>query len=545
MAIPKTLTECQDDLATMQARTASLAQATAELQAEISRCKHVEVELRHSEARFRTLFTNSPDATFVINLEGVILDVNDAACRLYQIEREALLGHNIVALTQPQWREEVAQAFAKMLNGAVEHLEIESVSQDMRVIPLEVKFSRIDYAGQPALLVNIRDITKRRQAEEVLKQRNRDLSLLNQAGQVFSSSLDLDAVLSAILDQVRLIMGVRAASIWLVEDKTRDIVCRESSEQWLIRGRRVAWGQGIVGWTVKEGQSTIVPDTRLNERHYKAIDLEIGVEIRCILSVPLKIKQNVIGALQVVDTEVDCFHQEDIPIMEALAATAAIAIENARLFEQVLRDAETKTTLIQEINHRVKNNLSAIIGLLYSEQRYLSAGCEANGQTLIQGLIGRVQGMAQVHAMLSDAEWAPLPLDTLTHRIINAALQTLPRGVNIAVDVMPSPVRVPSSQATNLALIINELTTNTIKYALKDRSTAKIRVRITEEENEVVVIEFYNDGPDYPTDVVDLTRHNLGLYLIKNLVERGLSGALTLHNDNGPVTTIRFRNNKT
>ncbi len=543
MPTAQALMESQDDLAG-QAQTATLTPTLAELQAEINRCKHIEAELRDSEARFRTLFTNSPDVTFVINLEGVILDVNDAACRLYQTKREAVLGHHIVALTFPQWREEVAQMFTKMLNGEVEHLEIESVNKDMRVIPIEVKFSRIDYAGQPALLINIRDITKRKQAEEVLKQRNRDLSLLNQAGQVFSSSLDLDAVLSAILDQVRRIMGVRAASIWLVEDKTREIVCRESSEQWVIRGRRVAWGQGIVGLTVLEGQSLIVPDTRLNARHYKAIDLEIGVEIRCILSVPLKIKQNVIGALQVVDTEVDCFNQEDIPIMEALAATAAIAIENARLFAQVLRDAETKTTLIQEINHRVKNNLSAIIGLLYSEQRYLSAGCATNGQTLIQGLIGRVQGMAQVHAMLSDAEWAPLPLDMLTHQIINTALETLPRGVNVAVSVSPSPVRIRSSQATNLALIINELTTNTIKYALADRTTAKIRVRITEEENGVVVLEFYNDGPDYPTDVVDLTRHNLGLYLIKNLVERGLAGDLTLHNDNGPVTTIRFRHNK-
>lgn len=384
-----------------------------------------------------------------------------------------------------------------------------------------------------------KEILQYEEIEETLKRRNRALYLLNQAGQVFSSSLDLDAVLSAILDQVRQIMGVRAASIWLMDEAANFVVCRESSEQWLIRGHRVAYGQGIVGWTVKHGQSVIVPDTRLDPRHYKGIDEEIGVEIRCILSVPLKIKQRVIGALQVVDTETDCFNQEDIPIMESLAATAAIAIENARLFEQVLRDAETKTTLLYEINHRVKNNLASIIGLLYSEQRY---GGDGDRQALIQDLIRRIQGIAQVHAMLSETEWAPLPLDELTRQIIMTTLRTLPQDVKVNVTITPAPVRITAKYATNMALIINELTTNTLKYALEGRDTAEIRVRIVAEEAGTTLFEFSNDGPDYPDDVLNLSRHNLGLYLVKNLVERGLEGTVTLRNDGGPVTAIRFKN---
>jgi two-component sensor histidine kinase len=383
------------------------------------------------------------------------------------------------------------------------------------------------------------EILQYKEIEDTLKRRNRALYLLNQAGQVFSSSLDLDAVLSAILDQVRQIMGVHAASIWLADETTSSVVCRESSEQWLIRGHRVAYGQGIVGWTVQHAESVIVPDTRLDPRHYKGIDDKIGVEIRCILSVPLKVKQRVTGALQVVDTETDCFSQEDIPIMESLAATAAIAIENARLFEQVLRDAETKTTLLYEINHRVKNNLAAIIGLLYSEQRYGSTG---DRQALIQDLIRRIQGIVQVHAMLSETEWAPLPLDELTHQIITTTLRTLARDVKVHITITPSPVRIAAKYATNMALIVNELTTNTLKYALEGQDTAEIRVHIATEDEGITLFEFSDNGPGYPDDVVDLTRHNLGLYLVKTLVERGLEGTITLHNDDGPVTTIRFKN---
>jgi len=384
-----------------------------------------------------------------------------------------------------------------------------------------------------------REIIQYQGIEETLKRRNRELFLLSQAGQIVSSSLDLDAVLSAILNQVRQIMGVRASSIWLVEEATNTLVCRESSEQWLIGGKRLLSGQGIVGWTVQHRESVVVPDTRLDPRHYKGIDEELGVEIRSILSVPLKVKQNIIGALQVVDTESDAFKQEDILIMESLAVTAAIAIENARLFEQVLRDAETKTTLLNEINHRVKNNLASIIGLMHSELRYSDSG---ECQSLLHALIRRTQGIAHVHTMLSETKWSPLSLTELTRKIVMTVLYALPQDVKVDVAITSAPVQIAASYATNMALIINELTTNTLKYALAGRETAEIRVRIVAEDADMVLFEFANDGPDYPDDVIDMTRHNLGLYLIKHLVECGLEGTLTLHNDGGAVTTIRFRN---
>jgi two-component sensor histidine kinase len=197
--------------------------------------------------------------------------------------------------------------------------------------------------------------------------------------------------------------------------------------------------------------------------------------------------------------------------------------------------------LVHEINHRVKNNLSSIIGLLYSEQRYARTEDTASYQTLLQDLIGRIQGMAQVHAMLSDIEWLPLPLDQLTRRMVTTALQILPQHISVAVDITPTSISVPPKQATNMALVINELTTNTIKYALAGRSSAKITVRITLEDDDTVCFEFHNDGADYPEEVLTGDRRSLGLYLIETLVKRGLGGTLTLRNDYGPVTVIRFK----
>ena len=518
-----------------------LTRVTAQLQMEIARRKQIEAQLRTSETRFRTLFENSPDAIIVQDLEGNILDVNPAACNLHNIERDVLLGKNILELAPDKWKEEAVRILSEMVKGDQKHIKSESLIMDGREVPIEISFTNIEYAGNPALLLHIRDITECRSVERTLQRRNRDLSLLNQASQVLSSSLDLDEVLAAILDQVRRIMDATASSIWLIDDKTQELICKDSTEPGILRGWRIPLGEGIVGWTTVHGKSLLVPDTREDARHYKGVDQKSGEEIRCILSVPLKVKQRTIGALQLVDLEADRFHGEDIPIMESLAITAAIAIENAQLFKQVHEDAETKAMLVHEINHRVKNNLSSIIGLLYSEQRYAKTGDAASYQTLLQDLIGRIQGMAQVHAMLSDTEWLPLPLDQLTRRMVTTALQILPQHISVAVDITPTSISVPPKQATNMALVINELTTNTIKYALAGRSSAKITVRITLEDDDTVCFEFHNDGTDYPEDVLTGDRRSLGLYLIETLVTRGLGGTLTLRNDYGPVTAIRFK----
>ncbi len=261
--------------------------------------------------------------------------------------------------------------------------------------------------------------------------------------------------------------------------------------------------------------------------------------LRCILTVPLRVKQSVIGVLQAVDTRIARFSATDVRLLESLAATAAIAIENARLYDQVKQDAETKSLLLHEINHRVKNNLTAIIGLLYVEQRYAKAQDRPAWQSIVQDLSERIQGLAVVHSLLTASEWAPLSLSELALQIIHAALQMLPSSQRVLVDVSPSPARVAAKQANSLALVLHELTTNTAKYAVSQDRTAHIGVRIVSDGD--TLIEFRDDGPGFPDDVLRLDRHNVGLYLVKLLVRDDLRGDYTLHNDGGAVITIRFK----
>jgi len=145
-------------------RSASLAMAN-----DMTQRLRAERELRDSEQRFRELFEGSPDAVFVEGLDGTVLDINPAACRLHGMTREQLIGKNVSDLVPAEVREEVVRDFQALVEGRLQQVEGVSCMQDGRVVPVEVRASRVNYAGKPAVLLHVRDITDRKLAEAALR----------------------------------------------------------------------------------------------------------------------------------------------------------------------------------------------------------------------------------------------------------------------------------------------------------------------------------------------------------------------------------------
>ncbi len=137
---------------------------------DITERKQREEALRESELRFRNLFENSPDAIFVEDFEGNVLDANAAACRLNGMAHAALVGINVMELIPADQREGAARDFSKMVKGEVDYLEDFSQVKDGRVVPVEIRVSHITYSSQPALLLHVRDITERKRAEAALRE---------------------------------------------------------------------------------------------------------------------------------------------------------------------------------------------------------------------------------------------------------------------------------------------------------------------------------------------------------------------------------------
>ncbi|MEA3340780.1 MAG: GAF domain-containing protein, partial [Chloroflexota bacterium] len=215
------------------------------------------------------------------------------------------------------------------------------------------------------------EITEHEQAEDALRRRNRELALLNRASHAFSSTLDLDQVLIVVLEEARRLLGAVACSIWLTDLETDELVCLQSigPKSEAVRGWHLAPGEGLAGWVAHTGENLIVPNVQTNGRYFAGVDQETKLGLRSILSVPLRVKNDVIGAFQATDTEPDRFTTADLTLMEPLAASAASAIDNARLVEELRR----RTTELQARNeeldafahtvaHDLKNPLARIVG---------------------------------------------------------------------------------------------------------------------------------------------------------------------------------------
>jgi len=501
-----------------------------------------EEALRASEEYARNIVDSSLDMVITVDMERRIVKFNEAAQAALGYQPEEVLGTHVdILYADPQ------EAFA-VHNTTVETgqcvREILNQRKNGHVFPSLVSASLLrDAQGELIGVMGIsRDITERKQAEKMLRRRNRELALLNQASQALTTTLNIDQVLVTILEEIRHLIDVTACSVWLIDQETNELVCQQviGPQKELVCGWRLAPGQGLAGWVAHTGESLIVPDAWADKRYFKDVDQQTGLPLRSILTVPLRVKNGVIGILQVVDTEIDHFQTTDLRLMESLAMTAGIAIENAQLYEQARRDAETRSLLLDEINHRVKNNLSAIIGLLYTGQRYARAEAQAVCQSIVNDMVNRVQSLATVHTLLSASEWAPPLLSELTSQVIRSALHMLPHDKHVSVDVTPSSIRVTPNQAHNLTLVINELATNTVKHGLRGHDTAHIAVRIALDDD-TVLFEFRDDGPGYSEEVLQLTRYSVGFDLVQNIVRKSLHGELLLRNDHGAVAVIRFK----
>jgi two-component sensor histidine kinase len=142
--------------------------------------------------------------------------------------------------------------------------------------------------------------------------------------------------------------------------------------------------------------------------------------------------------------------------------------------------------------------------------------------------------------MLSDSSWAPVRVDKLAEKIIGAALSADSSGRAARTTIMPSPVEVSPRQAGSLALILNELTTNSIKHGGVPEQPLALSVEVST-DGEFITLCFCDNGPGFPADVIAGMRGNIGQQLIRQLVTESLRGRIDFANDPGAVVRLSIR----
>ena len=183
-------------------------------------------------------------------------------------------------------------------------------------------------------------IEKDRMIESVIK-RNLELESLRLIGSALSSStFDLDKMLTYTMDMIRSVMNVEAGYILLLEDNDLNFVAAFHLDMEKLKRIRFKRGEGIAGYVLDRGVTVLLKDATKNPHFSAAVDQETGFHTQSILSVPMISQGRVIGVIEILNKMEGEFNAADEQLLQSIATSVSIALENARLYSETVAMAE-------------------------------------------------------------------------------------------------------------------------------------------------------------------------------------------------------------
>lgn len=183
-------------------------------------------------------------------------------------------------------------------------------------------------------------IERNRLSTSVVK-RKQELDKLKQIGSALASStFDISQVLNYTMDMIRTMMDAEAGSLLLLDDKELEFKTSFNIDFESLRKHRLKLGQGIAGYVASGGEAVIVNDVKESRHFYPEVDKYTGFKTRSVLCVPMISQGNVIGVIEVLNKINGDFNANDEQLLQSIATSVSIALENARLYKETLSRAE-------------------------------------------------------------------------------------------------------------------------------------------------------------------------------------------------------------
>jgi two-component sensor histidine kinase len=204
---------------------------------------------------------------------------------------------------------------------------------------------------------------------------------------------------------------------------------------------------------------------------------------------------------------------------------ALVLVHNATEAVQKERELNVKSAMIQEVHHRVKNNLQTIAAILRIQARR----CESQeAKQHLTDAVNRILSMSVIHEFLSQDEHRPINIKDVCQRVVTQAQQVAVNpGQHISIEIMGPNIRLPAGQATAAALVVNELLLNALEHGFKGRQTGKIVIKLADLADTVQIL-IADDGNGLPVDFSLEHPPSLGLQITRTLVTDDLKGTLEM-----------------
>jgi signal transduction histidine kinase len=301
-----------------------------------------------------------------------------------------------------------------------------------------------------------------------------------------ASTLDLDTLLDDIVRASADITHAEAASILLYDDTARQLYFQVATniDEPTMRGLVVPLEKSIAGWIVTNRKSVRIDDAHKDLRFFSDVEQTVGYATKSLLGIPLVTKNKVVGVLEVINKKRGRFTDPDESMLTVLGAQAAVAIENARLFQQ--------SDLIAEFVHELRTPLASLSTATYlllrpemsREQRDQIVNNIHNETLRLNSLASSFLDLARLESGRVQFRKIRFSVADLLYEcrdvMITKAQET---GVQIRIDV-PNDMPLMEADRDKIKQVLLNLMSNAIKY---NRTNGSVIVTGNYNENEISI----------------------------------------------------------
>lgn len=450
-----------------------------------------------SEDLFHQVVESAPNAMIIVDGSGAIVLLNAQCEKLFGYRREELVGQPVEVLVPERFRRQHPEYRAGFAHSPQSRpmgigRDLYGLRKDGSEFPVEIGLNPITTERGPMVLAAVMDITERKRLEE----------------------------------RFRRVVEYAPGAMVMVDGKGRVMLVNEQTELLFGYGR-----DELMTMTVED----LVPE-RFRERHPAYREGFVAhPQPR-----PMGIGRDLYGRRKdgsefPVEIGLNPIDTEEGPMVLAAIVDITERRRNQQRLENALRE---KTVLLNEVHHRVKNNLQVISSLLNLQARHLE---DTAARAILNESQNRVKAMALTHQLLYERkDFSHVDLGEYLERLGKLLLGTYRAGnarIGLHVQCPAEPIALDLERAIPCGLIVNELVTNAFKHGFPEDRSGEVRVEL-QQEDALIKLSVTDNGVGLPSDFDMDAVQSLGLQLVPLLTDQ-LQGELTV--SAGPPTCFELK----
>jgi PAS domain S-box-containing protein len=462
---------------------------------------------KNAEEKFKFLAENMADIVWTLGLDFMTTYVSPSIKKILGFTPEERKLHTLEEVITPESLQKTMVLFQQELQRDAEqetdpdrsiNIEVEYYHAKGHTVWMEnsMKSIRDEDGAIIGIYGSSRDITERKKIEKTLQDsRERLLGFMDSASESFH-----------LIDENFKIIEINKPALDKLIAMEKTIYCRED-----VRGKSFL---------------EIYPFFKESHRYTALQDV-------------LKSEQRVFFEDTVVTSlgERICMNCQIFRVNDGLGIIATNITDRKQAEEQIKTSLKEKETLLQEIHHRVKNNMAVVSSLLSLQANSMN---DDRLKAALMDSQNRVQSMSAIHEILYQSEnLSSIDMDLYLSKLSSSMVQSYTTSSKINLKIEAENILIGVEQASPVGLIVNELITNSNKYAFPDNQEGEIKISLQKKEDQIE-LDYADNGIGIPQNFDWENAKSMGLNLVKILVENQLDGSIALNRENGTKFTIKF-----